>query len=90
MNLNGQVAGVTGGDRNFGLQSAFALGEAGARPVITDIDDAAGQQAVAQLAERQIQAEYLAMDVTDSAQVNAVADRKVASLVSGCPPTSLR
>lgn len=74
-NLKDQVAVVTGGARNIGLESATALGEAGAHVVITDIDELAGHAALAKLSSKRIDASYYNMDVTNSSQVNAVADQ---------------
>lgn len=74
LNLDGQVAVVTGAARNIGLSSATALGEAGARVVITDIDDDAGEKAVAKLKTAGISATYYHLDVGDSKGVTKVAD----------------
>lgn len=75
LNLTDQVAVVTGGARNIGLACATAFGEAGAKIVITDIDDASGKEAVAGLQAAGIDASFEHMDVCNSREVTAVADR---------------
>ncbi|HEY0121322.1 MAG TPA: SDR family oxidoreductase [Rhizobium sp.] len=75
LNLTRQVAVVTGGARNIGLACATAFGEAGARIVITDIDDSAGNAAVAQLRATGFEASFEHMDVCNSKEVNSVADK---------------
>jgi NAD(P)-dependent dehydrogenase (short-subunit alcohol dehydrogenase family) len=74
LNLEGEVAVITGGARGIGLEAAKALGSCGARIVLLDLDaaalDAAGQSlraaGVAQVATRQL-------DVTDPSAVEAAA-----------------
>ncbi len=74
LRLDGRVAVVTGGASGIGLSIAEALAEAGARVTIADLDHKAIDHARAQLAERGLTADGVVMDVTDSAQVAAVAD----------------
>ena len=74
LNLEGEVAVITGGARGIGLEAAKALGSCGARIVLLDLDaaalDAAAQSlraaGVAQVATRQL-------DVTDPSAVEAAA-----------------
>ena len=66
--LDGRVAVVTGGARGIGFESAKALRECGARVVIVDINREAGLKAAAQL-----EADFLAVDLTNSDQVAQVA-----------------
>ena len=79
LNLEGEVAVITGGARGIGLEAAKALGSCGARIVLLDLDaaalDAAAQSlraaGVAQVATRQL-------DVTDPSAVEAAAAAVVA------------
>lgn len=79
LNLEGEVAVITGGARGIGLEAAKALGSCGARIVLLDLDaaalDAAGQSlhaaGVAQVATRQL-------DVTDPSAMEAAAAAVVA------------
>ncbi len=72
--LKGRVAVVTGGGRGIGLEIGRALGEAGARVVVAEIDSATRDKAAAQLAAEGVDATAMAVDVTDPASVNALAD----------------
>ncbi len=76
--LDGQVAVVTGGGRSIGLAIVEALAEAGARVIIADHDPAVAEQGLAELRGKGVEAEFVQMDVTDSARVTAVADELVA------------
>ena len=58
--LKGRVALITGGSRGLGLQIAEALGEVGARVVLTARKQAELDQAQAHLRERGIDAVTLA------------------------------
>jgi len=60
--LTGRVALVTGGSRGLGLQMAEALGEAGAKVMLTSRKAADLEEAVADLAERGIDARWIAAD----------------------------
>ncbi len=77
--LMGRVAIVTGATRGIGLAIATALGEAGARVVISSEDPAACQQVAADLNERGIQAAPIACDLADSDQIAALVDQTLAS-----------
>ena len=72
--LSGQVALVTGGSRGLGLQMAEALGEAGARVMISSRKAADLQDAAAQLAARGIDVHWVAGDASDPAQIQKVVD----------------
>lgn len=74
--LNGKVALVTGGTRGIGLGIAHALGEAGARLVISGRKS--GDTALQELGEAGYQADFLAADMEDPAQ----ADKLVGDAVS--------
>lgn len=72
--LSGKVAVVTGAGRNIGFACADALSEAGAYVVLTDLDASLGEQAVADLTARGRGCEFMALDVTDAARTNDVAE----------------
>ncbi len=72
--LSGQVALVTGGSRGLGLQMAEALGEAGAKIMLTSRKAADLEEAAAHLAERGIDARWIAADAADPEQVQKVVD----------------
>jgi gluconate 5-dehydrogenase len=61
--LTGRVAVITGGSRGLGLQVAEALGELGARVVLTARKQAELDQAVAHLAGQKIEATAIACDL---------------------------
>ncbi|MCE4537005.1 SDR family oxidoreductase [Pelomonas sp. P7] len=60
--LSGQVALVTGGSRGLGLQIAEALGEAGAKIMLTSRKAADLEEAAAHLQDRGIDARWIAAD----------------------------
>ena len=72
--LKGQVALVTGGSRGLGLQMAEALGEAGAKVMLTARKAAELEEAVAHLAERGIDARWIAADASKPEDVQRVVD----------------
>ncbi|QIL80647.1 SDR family oxidoreductase [Diaphorobacter sp. HDW4A] len=73
-NLEGRTALVTGGSRGLGLQMAQALGEAGARVVITSRKAADLEEAVATLADKGIDARWIAADCAKEADIARLAD----------------
>ena len=62
--LNGKTALVTGGSRGLGLQIAEALGEQGAKIVLTSRKQSDLDEAVAHLKERGIEASAIAADLS--------------------------
>ena len=73
--LAGQVALITGGSRGLGAAIAQVLGEAGMRVVLADLDVERARNRAAVLAEFDIQAMPMALDVADARQCEqAVAD----------------
>ena len=72
--LTDRIALVTGGASGIGLSIAEALGEAGARVVVGDLDRARIDEAVAALQGKGVRAGGQVMDVTNSAQVTEVVD----------------
>lgn len=75
LKLTGRRALVTGGASGIGLACVEALAEMGATVLIADLTDESIAEAVAGMAIKGFQTEGVAMDVTDSAAVTAVADR---------------
>ena len=73
VNLNNQVALVTGAARGIGQAIAAAFARNGARVVYADIDESTAHQSAARFAN----CIAMGMDVSDPAQVEAVIDRVV-------------
>ncbi|RJG06163.1 glucose 1-dehydrogenase [Noviherbaspirillum cavernae] len=67
--LSGKTALVTGGSRGLGLQIAEALGEQGAKVVLSSRKQADLDEAVAHLKERGIEASAIAADVSQEAAI---------------------
>jgi len=78
--LSGQVALVTGGSRGLGLQMAEALGEAGAKVMLTSRKAADLEEAAAHLSARGIDARWIAADASDPAQIRKVCDEAMQRL----------
>lgn len=76
--LDGRVAFVTGGARGIGLCTAEALAEAGARVTICDRDAAELSSAQAALRGKGYEVATDVLEVTDSAAVDAAAERLAA------------
>jgi gluconate 5-dehydrogenase len=70
-NLTGRAALITGAARGLGAAMAAALGHAGARLFLNDIDELALCAQCARLVDEGLQAEGLAFDVCDAAGVAA-------------------
>ncbi len=73
--LEGRVAVVTGGAQAIGLACVEALAEAGAHVYVADRNPAAAAQGQATLATKGYQTDFIEMDVTVSAAVDAAAAR---------------
>jgi gluconate 5-dehydrogenase len=69
----GQVALVTGGSRGLGLQMAHALGEAGARVLVSARKADELEAAVAQLKAAGIDAQWIAADCAKEADIHRLA-----------------
>ncbi|MBC7379269.1 MAG: SDR family oxidoreductase [Burkholderiaceae bacterium] len=67
--LKGKVALVSGGSRGLGLQMAHALGEAGARIMVSSRKAADLEEAVATLQAAGIDARWVAADCSDEADI---------------------
>jgi len=72
--LSGRTALVTGGSRGLGLQIAEALGEAGARVVISARKASELEAAVEALKARGVEASWIAADSSQPADVQRLAD----------------
>ncbi|HEU5294450.1 MAG TPA: SDR family oxidoreductase [Burkholderiaceae bacterium] len=70
--LQGQHALVTGGSRGLGLQIAEALGEAGAKIMLTSRKAGDLEEAAAHLQDKGIDARWIAADASDPEQVRKV------------------
>jgi NAD(P)-dependent dehydrogenase (short-subunit alcohol dehydrogenase family) len=78
--LGGKTALVTGGSRGLGLQIAEALGEAGAKILLTSRKASDLEEAVADLQAKGIDARWVAADASDPAQVQHVVDEAMQRL----------
>lgn len=72
--LEGKTALVTGGSRGLGLQMALALGEQGAKVVLSSRKQAELDQAVAMLAQHGVTAYAIAADLGKEASVGPLVD----------------
>jgi len=70
--LTGQTALVTGGSRGLGLQIAEALGEAGAKIMLTSRKAADLEEATALLQDKGIDARWIAADASQPADIERV------------------
>ena len=78
--LSGKTALVTGGSRGLGLQIAEALGEAGARVLLTSRKAADLEESAAALQARGIDALWIAADASQPEEIARVADDAMARL----------
>ena len=74
MHLTGKTAIVTGGSRGLGLQMAHALGEAGARIVLSSRKASDLEEAAAELQAAGIDARWVAADCADEASITHLVD----------------
>jgi NAD(P)-dependent dehydrogenase (short-subunit alcohol dehydrogenase family) len=72
--LTGQVALITGGSRGLGLQMAHALGEAGAKIMLSSRKAEDLEQAVAELQSSGIDARWIAADCSKEEDTRRLAD----------------
>jgi NAD(P)-dependent dehydrogenase (short-subunit alcohol dehydrogenase family) len=72
--LTGKTALVTGGSRGLGLQIAQALGEAGAKVLLTSRKAADLEESAAALQAVGIEASWIAADMSEPSEVQRVAD----------------
>jgi gluconate 5-dehydrogenase len=78
--LAGKTALVTGGSRGLGLQMALALGEQGAKIVVSARKQADLDEAVAFLAQHGISAHAIAADLSQDEQAAKLVDAAIAHL----------
>jgi NAD(P)-dependent dehydrogenase (short-subunit alcohol dehydrogenase family) len=78
--LSGRTALVTGGSRGLGLQIAEALGEAGAKILLTSRKAADLEEAAAQLQDKGIDTRWIAADASDPDEVKRVASEALQRL----------
>jgi gluconate 5-dehydrogenase len=78
--LSGQVALVTGGSRGLGLQLAEALGEAGAKIMLTARKAEELEHAVADLQDKGIDARWIAADSSSPQEIQRVVDETMQRL----------
>ena len=71
MELKGKTAVVTGGASGIGRATAEALAAAGAHVILGDINEAPGTEAAAALRARGLGADFIRLDVTDLASIDA-------------------
>ncbi len=73
MSIQGKIAVVTGAASGIGRATAQALATAGATIVVADIDADKGEAAAAALRQQGQRAEFVAVDLTDTASIVAFA-----------------
>lgn len=78
--LTGKTALVTGGSRGLGLQMAQALGEAGAKVLLSSRKAADLEEAAAWLQERGIDTRWVAADCAKEADIQRLADETLQRL----------
>jgi len=78
--LSGKTALVTGGSRGLGLQLAHALGEAGAKVLISSRKAADLEEACAELQAAGIDARWVAADCAREADIHRLADETLQRL----------
>lgn len=78
--LSGRVALVTGGSRGLGLQIAEALGEAGAKVMITSRKAQDLEEAAARLQDRGIDARWIAADASKEDDIRRIVDETLQRL----------
>jgi NAD(P)-dependent dehydrogenase (short-subunit alcohol dehydrogenase family) len=73
--LDGKTALVTGGSRGLGLQMAHALGEAGAKIMLSARKEGELEEAVAELQAAGIDARWIAADCAKEEEIRSLADQ---------------
>jgi NAD(P)-dependent dehydrogenase (short-subunit alcohol dehydrogenase family) len=75
--LKGKVAIVTGAAAGIGKATAVLFAQEGARVVVADVDQAAGQETVAEIQEQGGHAMFVAADISKEADVRQLCDTAV-------------
>ena len=75
--FDGKVALVTGGAAGIGRAAALAFAVAGAKVVVSDIDEEAGLDSVGDITGRGGQARFIKADVSDELAVKALVSKTV-------------
>ena len=78
--LGGKTALVTGGSRGLGLQIAEALGEAGAKVLLTSRKASDLEEAAAHLQDKGIDTRWVAADASQPAEIARIADEAMQRL----------
>ena len=78
--LKGKTALVTGGSPRLGLQLAHALGEAGAKVLLSSRKASDLEEAVAELKAAGIDAQWIAADCANEADIRSLADEAIRRL----------
>ena len=78
--LKGKTALVTGGSRGLGLQLAHALGEAGAKVLLSSRKASDLEEAVAELKAAGIDAQWIAAECANEADIRTLADEAIRRL----------
>lgn len=77
--LSGRVAVITGSTKGMGLEMARALGQQGARVVVSGRDAAVSERVAATLKAEGIEAIGIACDIADVASVRTFADKALSA-----------
>jgi 2-hydroxycyclohexanecarboxyl-CoA dehydrogenase len=73
MTMKDKIAVVTGAGSGIGRATAQALASKGAHVVVADIDPAGGEATASTIREQGGKAEFMPVDMTDSASIEAIA-----------------
>ena len=79
-NLEGKNALITGGSRGLGLQIAYALGEAGAKVMLSARKAGELEEAVAELQSAGIDARWIAADCAREEEIRKLADETLSRM----------
>ena len=85
MNTPTRTALVTGAASGIGKACATALADAGLQVIVADIDPDRGQAATAELRDRGRQAEFMPVDMSDPASIDAFETNVMQVLESARP-----